>query len=75
MMAFLGVGPADLEAAFAKKFAIDPASYVLSGGGFPIRVRGVEAPVAIASVSGLFMEHDHQVIVEAIEELVQQGEK
>lgn len=75
MLALLGVGPADLEAAFVKRFVTDPAEYVLSGGGFPIRVRGVEGPVAVATVSGLFMEHDHQVIVEAIEELIQQGGK
>jgi len=42
--------------------------YALAGGGFPLRVAGA-GMVAIASVSGLSAEEDHQLIVDALCEL------
>lgn len=45
--------------------ALDPADYVLAGGGFPIRVKGV-GPIGCATVSGLAERDDHQVVVDAI---------
>lgn len=44
---------------------LDPADYVLAGGGFPIRVEGVGVIGAIA-VSGLPERQDHGVIVTAL---------
>lgn len=41
--------------------------YAIHGGGFPIRVKGVEGPVAAIVVSGLTQEEDHQVIVECLQ--------
>jgi uncharacterized protein (UPF0303 family) len=40
--------------------------YAPSGGGFPLVVRGT-GPVGVALVSGLPMEEDHAMIVEALE--------
>ncbi|OCK85472.1 hypothetical protein K432DRAFT_377596 [Lepidopterella palustris CBS 459.81] len=40
--------------------------YAIHGGGFPIRVHGVEGIVGVIVVSGLKQEQDHQVIVESI---------
>ena len=41
--------------------------YAIHGGGFPVRVTGVEGPVAAVVVSGLAQEEDHQVIVECLQ--------
>ncbi|KAF7125703.1 hypothetical protein CNMCM5793_001996 [Aspergillus hiratsukae] len=71
MLTMFGVGPNELQEAFIKRFAVENASYVLSGGGFPIRLRGVEGLVGVIAVSGLQMEDDHQVIVETVEEFIQ----
>ncbi|GAA5971390.1 hypothetical protein JCM11641_008333 [Rhodosporidiobolus odoratus] len=48
--------------------------YACHGGGFPIRIKGVEPLVAVVVVSGLAQEDDHQVIVDSIEEYIKQGE-
>ncbi|KAK5011601.1 hypothetical protein LTR39_004488 [Cryomyces antarcticus] len=42
--------------------------YAIHGGGFPIRVTGVEGVVGVIVVSGLKQEQDHQVIVEVLQE-------
>jgi uncharacterized protein (UPF0303 family) len=44
---------------------LDPADYVLAGGGFPIAVKGAGVIGAIA-VSGLPERQDHAVVVEAL---------
>ncbi len=44
--------------------------YAIHGGGFPVRVVGVEGPVATIVVSGLAQEEDHQVIVECLQEVL-----
>lgn len=41
------------------------ADYVLAGGGFPIRVKGVGA-VGALTVSGLPQREDHNLVVEAL---------
>lgn len=46
--------------------------YAIHGGGYPVRVKGVDGVVAVIVVSGLKQEHDHQVIVEAVEEFIRQ---
>lgn len=43
--------------------------YAIHGGGVPIRVRDVEGIVAVVVVSGLSMQEDHSVAIEAIKEL------
>jgi uncharacterized protein (UPF0303 family) len=40
--------------------------YAAAGGGFPLIVRGT-GPVGVALVSGLPMEEDHALIIEALE--------
>ena len=57
------------EAAFAKKFILGESAgtYAIHGGGFPIRVKGVEGVVAVIVVSGLAQHEDHQVIIEGLE--------
>ncbi|KAI0922100.1 hypothetical protein AcW1_004107 [Taiwanofungus camphoratus] len=58
------------EAAFAAKFQLGPrgGEYAIHGGGFPVRVKGVEGVVGVIVVSGLTMQEDHEVIVEVVEE-------
>ncbi|KAF2230479.1 hypothetical protein EV356DRAFT_453859 [Viridothelium virens] len=46
--------------------------YAIHGGGFPIRVKGVEGVVGVVVVSGLRQEEDHQVIVEVLKEYLGQ---
>jgi uncharacterized protein (UPF0303 family) len=67
----------EIEAAFVKKFSLASGNggasadeYAIHGGGFPIRVRGVEGIVAVVVVSGLKQEDDHEVVVETVRELV-----
>jgi uncharacterized protein (UPF0303 family) len=50
---------------FAPRRGLDNADYVLAGGGFPIRVKGVGV-IGCATVSGLHERDDHQVVVDAI---------
>ncbi|GAA1447557.1 heme-binding protein [Leifsonia poae] len=47
---------------------LDPAVYTLAGGAVPIRVAGVGV-VAVATVSGLASDVDHQLVVDAVREL------
>lgn len=53
------------ERTFPASRALDPADFVLAGGGFPIRLRGL-GPIGCATVSGLAERDDHQVVVDAI---------
>ena len=46
----------------------DPSVYGCHGGGFPVRVKGVEGVVGVIVVSGLKQEDDHGVIVDGIRE-------
>ncbi|KAH6856991.1 hypothetical protein B0I37DRAFT_88473 [Chaetomium sp. MPI-CAGE-AT-0009] len=73
-----GVPSADvIEAAFVKKYSLASANggavadeYAIHGGGYPVRVRGVEGIVAVVVVSGLKQEDDHAVVAETIKEIV-----
>lgn len=44
---------------------LDPTVYALAGGAVPVRVRGVGV-VAVATVSGLSSEDDHDLVVQAL---------
>jgi uncharacterized protein (UPF0303 family) len=44
---------------------LDPADYVLAGGGFPVSVEGAGV-IGVIAVSGLPERQDHSVIVEAL---------
>jgi uncharacterized protein (UPF0303 family) len=44
---------------------LDPADYVLAGGGFPIRVTGAGV-IGVVAVSGLPERQDHGVVVDAL---------
>lgn len=66
-----------VEAAFAQGRGVKssvpggvPDDYAIHGGGFPIRVVNVDQVVGVVVVSGLKQEHDHQVIVEVIEDFL-----
>ncbi len=62
------------EATFAAKFALgqNAGQYAIHGGGWPIRVRGVEGIVAVVVVSGLRQEQDHGIIVQTVTEMLEQ---
>ncbi|KAJ5216163.1 uncharacterized protein N7498_002570 [Penicillium cinerascens] len=69
-----------VEAAFVKKHALSSANggavadeYAIHGGGYPIRVKGVEGVVAVVVVSGLKQEDDHQVVAETIRDVIAKG--
>jgi uncharacterized protein (UPF0303 family) len=70
----------EVEAAFVKKFALASSSggavadeYAIHGGGYPIRVRGVEGVIGVVVVSGLKQEDDHAVVAETIKQVVEEG--
>ena len=60
------------EGAFRDKFMLGERAgeYAIHGGGFPVRVRGVEGVVGVIVVSGLTQQEDHEVIVEVLEEYI-----
>lgn len=62
------------EGAFAAKFALGDRAgeYAIHGGGWPVRVRGVEGVVAVVVVSGLKQEQDHGVIVQTVGEMLEE---
>lgn len=75
-----GASAAEIEEAFVNKYALASANggavadeYAIHGGGYPVRVRGVEGIVAVVVVSGLKQEDDHQVVAETVREVVAQG--
>jgi uncharacterized protein (UPF0303 family) len=47
---------------FPPGHGLDPTEFVLAGGGFPVKVKGVGA-VGVIAVSGLPQRQDHEVIV------------
>ena len=57
------------EEKFKRMFSLGEKAgeYAIHGGGFPIRVQGVEGPIGAIVVSGLSQEEDHQVIVECLQ--------
>ncbi|RAK82239.1 Clavaminate synthase-like protein [Aspergillus fijiensis CBS 313.89] len=69
-----------VEATFVRKYALRSSNggavaddYAIHGGGFPVRVRGVDGVVGVIVVSGLKQEDDHQVIVDVVREFISQG--
>jgi uncharacterized protein (UPF0303 family) len=62
------------EAGFAAKFALGQhaGQYAIHGGGWPVRVRGVEGIVAVVVVSGLRQEQDHGIIVQTVSEMLEE---
>ncbi|KAJ5550561.1 hypothetical protein N7535_001496 [Penicillium sp. DV-2018c] len=77
-----GASADQIEAAFVKKYAVPTATggavadeYAIHGGGYPVRVKGVDGVVAVVVVSGLKQEDDHQVVAETIREFIAGGKK
>jgi uncharacterized protein (UPF0303 family) len=62
------------EEAFASKFALGASAgqYAIHGGGWPLRVRGVEGIVAVVVVSGLRQEQDHGIITQTVGEMLEE---
>ena len=62
------------EGAFAAKFALGTKAgeYAIHGGGWPVRVQGVEGIVAVIVVSGLKQEQDHGIIVQVVSEYLEE---
>ncbi|GAA5892142.1 hypothetical protein JCM8208_001447 [Rhodotorula glutinis] len=56
-------------------YGANNADYACHGGGFPLRVKGVESLVGVVVVSGLKQEEDHQVIVDVLTEFVAKQDK
>lgn len=50
---------------FPPSRALDAADYVLAGGGFPLRIKGL-GPIGAITISGLPERDDHQVAVDAV---------
>lgn len=81
MLTSTGLSAGEVEGAFVRKFALKSScgggaadEYAIHGGGFPVRVKGVDGVVAVVVVSGLKQEDDHQVVVEVVEEFIRHGE-
>ncbi|GAA5957375.1 hypothetical protein JCM3765_000440 [Sporobolomyces pararoseus] len=55
-------------------YAAPEIEYACHGGGFPLRVKGVEPIVAVVVVSGLAQEEDHSSIVDVLEKFIEDGE-
>lgn len=62
------------ESAFAAKFCLGDRAgdYAIHGGGWPVRVRGVEGVIAVIVVSGLKQEQDHGVIIQVVGEFLEE---
>jgi len=62
------------EPAFAAKYSLsnNAGTYAIHGGGWPLRVRGVEGIVAVVVVSGLRQEQDHGIIVQTVGEVLEE---
>ena len=62
------------EMAFAAKFGlgVNAGDFAIHGGGWPIRVRGVEGIMAVVVVSGLQQHQDHGIIVQAVSEMLEE---
>lgn len=62
------------EPAFAAKYGLGDSAgnYAIHGGGWPLRVRGVEGIVAVVVVSGLKQEQDHGIIVQTVSEMLEE---
>ena len=62
------------ELEFAGKYALATRAgeYAIHGGGFPVRVQGVEGIVAVIVVSGLKQEQDHGIIVQSVQEFLEE---
>lgn len=60
------------EESFKARFQLGETArdYAIHGGGFPVRVKGVEGPIAAIVVSGLTQQEDHQVIVESLQKFI-----
>ena len=61
--------PGDKELERKEKLGERAGDYAIHGGGWPVRVKGVEGVVGVIVVSGLKQEEDHQVIVEVLGEI------
>lgn len=62
------------EGAFTAKFMLGESAgnYAIHGGGWPVRVRGVEGVIAVVVVSGLKQEQDHGIIVQTVGEMLEE---
>ena len=76
----VGASADDIDEAFVKKFALESScggavadDFAINGGGWPIRVRGVEGVIAVVVVSGLKQEDDHAVVAETIRQVIEEG--
>ncbi|KAF1343923.1 hypothetical protein BDV97DRAFT_271632, partial [Delphinella strobiligena] len=60
------------EGAFAAKYGLEDSAgeYAIHGGGWPVRVKGVEGVVAVIVVSGLKQDQDHQIIVQTVRDFL-----
>ncbi len=52
------------------KWHLNEADYAAVGGGFPIRIKGVEPVLGIITVSGFNHEEDHNSVVRILEKLL-----
>ncbi|KAF8425387.1 hypothetical protein BGX38DRAFT_1107030, partial [Terfezia claveryi] len=69
------LGDLQAQAMFVEKFGVDGKKFVASGGGVPIRVKGVDGIVAVVCVSGVTQEQDHGLAMQGLRLLKDELEK
>lgn len=58
----------------SEAMVVDDAKYACHGGGYPIKVQGVEGVVAAVVISGLAQTDDHAIVVEGIKRYLREVE-
>ncbi|KAK9466120.1 hypothetical protein V1512DRAFT_208846 [Lipomyces arxii] len=71
-IATIHVGSACMAAGttVSQKYGISASEYVGAGGGFPLRIKGVERPVGVIACSGLPHMYDHDLLVRSIKKFL-----
>lgn len=54
---------------------LDDAVYAVHGGGFPVRIRGVDGVAAVIVVSGLKQVDDHDYLVEGVKWFLEKDQR
>lgn len=72
---FLGCKMRQQGKTLQEAYGVSDTEYAAHGGGFPIRVNGVEGPVAVVTVSGLPQVEDHTLVFQCLRDFAAQQKK
>lgn len=72
---FLGCNMRQKGRTLQEAYGVSDAEYAAHGGAFPIRVNGVEGPVAVVTVSGLPQFEDHTLVHQCLRDFAAQQRK